>query len=85
MGFNKPEVEKDTASFQRAASKIGYTFNWFYADSEHIAYFNSGANPVRAAGVDHNFPVAGSRRTRSSAASRADPATVWSLIPRRGG
>ena len=59
MDFNTPEVVKDTASFQRAASKIGYTFNWFYADAEHIAYFNSGANPVRAKGVNHDFPVAG--------------------------
>jgi hypothetical protein len=48
MDFNTPSVVKDPASFQRAASKIGYTFNWFYADSEHIAYFNSGENPVRA-------------------------------------
>ena len=48
--------------FQRAASKIGYTFNWFYADAEHIAYFNSGANPVRAEGVNHDFPVGGQVR-----------------------
>jgi acyl-homoserine lactone acylase PvdQ len=58
MDFNTPEVVRDAVSFQRAASKIGYTFNWFYADSERIAYFNSGANPVRAAGVNHDFPVA---------------------------
>src|SRR5829696_2746262 len=59
MDFNTPEIVRDPASFQRAASKIGYTFNWFYADAEHIAYFNSGNNPVRAAGVNHDFPVAG--------------------------
>ena len=58
MDFNTPEVVRDPASFQRAAAKIGYTFNWFYADAEHIAYFNSGANPVRAEGVNHDFPVA---------------------------
>ena len=62
MDFNTPEVVRDPASFQRAASKVGYTFNWFYADAEHIAYFNSGANPVRAEGVDHDFPVAGEVR-----------------------
>ena len=50
-------------SFQRAASKIGYAFNWFYADPEHIAYFNSGANPVRAKRVDHAFPVRARRST----------------------
>ena len=58
MDFNTPEVVRDPASFQRAAAKIGYTFNWFYADAEHIAYFNSGDNPVRANGVNHDFPVA---------------------------
>ena len=62
MDFNTPEVVRDAATFQRAASKVGYTFNWFYADSEHIAYFNSGANPVRAKGVDHDFPVGGEVR-----------------------
>ena len=62
MDFNTPEVVKDPATFQRAAAKIGYTFNWFYADAEHIAYFNSGANPERAPGVDHDFPVAGEVR-----------------------
>jgi hypothetical protein len=25
--------------------KIGYTFNWFYADDTNIAYFNSGQQP----------------------------------------
>ncbi len=32
-------------TFQAAANKIGFTFNWFYADDQHIAYFNSGAEP----------------------------------------
>jgi acyl-homoserine lactone acylase PvdQ len=58
MDFNDPAAVRDARSFQRAASKIGYTFNWFYADAERIAYFNSGANPVRAARVSHDFPVA---------------------------
>ena len=57
MDFNDPAAVRSPQSFQRAASKIGYTFNWFYADAEHIAYFNSGANPVRAARVSHDFPV----------------------------
>ncbi len=60
MDFNTPSVVHDPASFQHAASKVGYTFNWFYTDADHIAYYNSGANPVRAAGVDNNFPVASS-------------------------
>ncbi len=58
MDLNDPAAVQDAAGFQRAASKIGYTFNWFYADPERIAYFNSGANPVRAARVNHDLPVA---------------------------
>jgi acyl-homoserine lactone acylase PvdQ len=54
--FNDPAKIKSARDFQRAASKIGYTFNWFYTDAKDTAYFNSGANPVRAAGADPNFP-----------------------------
>jgi acyl-homoserine lactone acylase PvdQ len=59
MDFNDPGAVRDPDSFMRAAHKIGYTFNWHYVDPEHIAYFNSGANPVRARGLDHDFPVRG--------------------------
>jgi acyl-homoserine lactone acylase PvdQ len=55
--FNDPSVMTSPQAFQRAAADINFTFNWFYVDSKHTAYFNSGANPVRAANVDPNFPV----------------------------
>ncbi|MET9660116.1 penicillin acylase family protein [Streptomyces sp. NPDC006510] len=64
IGFqmlNDPEYVKDAASFQRAASHIDYAFNWFYADSRTAAYYNSGMNPVRAAGVDPALPVRAER------------------------
>jgi hypothetical protein len=57
MDFNTPEVVHSPQTFQRAASKVGYTFNWFYSDSEHIAYFNSGNNPVRAKRTNADFPA----------------------------
>jgi acyl-homoserine lactone acylase PvdQ len=57
--WNNPDAIHGAADFQQAAGRIDYTFNWFYADSEQIAYFNSGANPVRPAHVSRNFPVAG--------------------------
>src|SRR3954469_6246572 len=60
--FNDPGKVHDAKSFRAAASLIGYTFNWFYADARKIAYFNSGFNPVRARGTDPNFPVWGRRR-----------------------
>jgi acyl-homoserine lactone acylase PvdQ len=58
--FNDPGFVQDARSFQRAAFDIGYTFNWFYADSQHIAYFNSGEDPIRAPGTNPLLPVWGS-------------------------
>ncbi|GAA3830322.1 penicillin acylase family protein [Streptomyces phyllanthi] len=60
IGFqmlNDPGFVKGPEDFQEAVQHINYTFNWFYADSEHTAYYNSGDNPVRANGVDAEFPV----------------------------
>ncbi|MEU4656626.1 penicillin acylase family protein [Streptomyces sp. NPDC023723] len=60
IGFqmlNDPGYVQGPQDFQRAVQHINYTFNWFYADAEHTAYYNSGDNPVRAAGVDADFPV----------------------------
>ncbi|MGW5054874.1 penicillin acylase family protein [Actinokineospora sp. NPDC004072] len=55
--FNDPAAIRSAADFQRAASHIGYTFNWFYADADDIAYYNSGNNPVRDPAVDPGMPV----------------------------
>jgi acyl-homoserine lactone acylase PvdQ len=60
LGFvelSDPSKIRGPEDFQRAASKIGFTFNWFYADHSHIAYFNSGNNPVRARRTSTHFPV----------------------------
>ncbi|NEY31800.1 penicillin acylase family protein [Streptomyces sp. PRKS01-65] len=60
IGFqmlNDPGFLTGPDAFQSAARHINYTFNWFYADAEHTAYYNSGDNPVRAPGVDADFPV----------------------------
>jgi hypothetical protein len=62
VGFqelNDPGFVKSAADFQKAAADINYTFNWFYADSKDIAYFNSGSNPARQSDVDPNMPVWG--------------------------
>ncbi|MDJ0379850.1 penicillin acylase family protein [Streptomyces sp. G-G2] len=62
IGFqmlNDPAYVTDARAFQSAAQHIGYAFNWFYADSREAAYYNSGLNPVRAAGVDPALPVLG--------------------------
>ncbi len=60
LGFvelNDPSKIRGPQDFQRAASKIGFTFNWFYTDHSHIAYFNSGNNPVRPKRTSTHFPV----------------------------
>jgi len=59
VALNNPAAIKGPADFQRAVHRIGFTFNWFYADSRNISYFNSGNNPVRARGTSTHFPVSG--------------------------
>jgi acyl-homoserine lactone acylase PvdQ len=50
------------ADFRDAASKFTMSFNTFYADSEHIAYFHLGLYPERAQGVHPALPVWGTGR-----------------------
>lgn len=65
LGFqqlNDPDRVNSPQTFQQAASKIGFAFNWFYVDSSHDAYFNSGDNPVRADGADPHLPTRAEQR-----------------------
>jgi acyl-homoserine lactone acylase PvdQ len=55
--LNNPAAVENPQGFYKAAYQIGYTFNWFYIDDKHIAYFNSGLNPVRAPNTDPLFPT----------------------------
>jgi len=57
VDFNDPAKMGTPSGFQSAAYKIGFTFNWFYANAGQVAYFNSGNNPERPSGPDPNFPV----------------------------
>jgi acyl-homoserine lactone acylase PvdQ len=62
LGFsalNDPAQTKDAASFQRAASEINFGFNWFYTDSDDIAYYQSGWFPTRAPKTSPDFPIWG--------------------------
>ncbi len=54
--FNDPGYVHDAKSFQKAASHIDFTFNWFYADNKDISYFSSGLLPVRSKKVDSDLP-----------------------------
>jgi acyl-homoserine lactone acylase PvdQ len=57
MMFNEPAEMTGPVAFQQAADHIGYAFNWFYTDSQHIAYFNAGLLPVRAPHTNPLFPT----------------------------
>ncbi|WP_329102112.1 penicillin acylase family protein [Micromonospora sp. NBC_01699] len=57
--FNDPAAMGTAAGFKESAATIGYAFNWFYVNSAESAYFNSGLNPVRAAGSNPNLPQKG--------------------------
>ena len=61
--WNDPQKVHDVQSFQRAAMKVGYTFNWFYTDDKDIGYINTGANPIRPAGVNGLLPIRWSPKT----------------------
>ena len=55
--WNSPDVVTDAKSWTKAGYTDDLTFNWFYVDDKHIAYYNSGANPVRGKNTHPNFPV----------------------------
>ncbi|NKQ57762.1 penicillin acylase family protein [Amycolatopsis sp. K13G38] len=59
LHWGQPALTHDAASWMAGAQQIGYTFNWFYADSRDIAYYNSGLDPVRQPGADPNLPTWG--------------------------
>jgi acyl-homoserine lactone acylase PvdQ len=62
LGFsqlNDPGFVHDPASFQQAAGKINFLFNWAYVDADHISYYMSGWMPQRARGSSPDFPILG--------------------------
>ncbi len=56
LRWNRPSYTNDAASFMQGAGSIQYTFNWFYIDTNAIAYYQSGLDPVRSPGVDPSLP-----------------------------
>ena len=65
LGFsalNDPQRIRRVQDFGPAIDRIGYTFNWFYADAENIAVVSSGALPIRARGASRDLPVRGEPR-----------------------
>jgi acyl-homoserine lactone acylase PvdQ len=54
--FNDPGFVHNAKTFQKAASDVDYTFNWFYADSKDISYYSSGLLPKRSKKVEPDLP-----------------------------
>ena len=60
--FNEAKKMSTPKKFMRSASNISLTFNWLYINRKHIAYFNSGQNPIRPKSVDANLPTMGKQK-----------------------
>jgi acyl-homoserine lactone acylase PvdQ len=59
LHFGEPALTYSPQSWMAGASKIDFTFNWFYIDDKNIAYYVSGLDPVRPSDVDPNLPTWG--------------------------
>ena len=62
IGFsmlNSPRSVRNAATFEKAAQKINFSFNWAYVDANDTGYYLSGLYPQRATGVSGDFPVWG--------------------------
>jgi acyl-homoserine lactone acylase PvdQ len=57
VAWNAPTRNYDARQFMKNAMMMGYAFNWFYIDDKDIAYIDPGYEPVRAKGLNPNFPV----------------------------
>ena len=80
--FNEPAQMETPQAFMNSAYHVGYTFNWFYLGAHHIAYFNSGDNPVRAPRTDPLFPTWSSYPWRDwSATSQTEALTPQASHP----
>ena len=81
--FNNPAKMRTPEDFQKAAHRIGFTFNWLFANNKHTAYFNSGDNPLRAKRVAPDFPVSAKMEWQGfDAADNESKVTLFKNHPR---
>jgi acyl-homoserine lactone acylase PvdQ len=59
LRWGEPKLTHSVKSWEKSAQDVSYTFNWFYVDSQHAAYYVSGKDPIRAKGVNPNLPTWG--------------------------
>jgi acyl-homoserine lactone acylase PvdQ len=63
LRWGEPKLTHSVKSWEKGASEIGYTFNWFYVDSKHDAYYVSGKDPIRNPHANPNLPMWGTGKT----------------------
>jgi acyl-homoserine lactone acylase PvdQ len=59
LQWGEPKLTHSVKSWENGAAKVQYTFNWFYVDDKHDAYYVSGRDPIRAKGANPNLPTWG--------------------------
>jgi acyl-homoserine lactone acylase PvdQ len=59
LRWNTPSLTTGPRSWMIGAEQVKFTFNWFYVDARHIAYYQSGLDPIRPADVNPNLPTWG--------------------------
>ncbi|HVS67644.1 MAG TPA: penicillin acylase family protein, partial [Mycobacteriales bacterium] len=59
LRWGDPKRTHSVKTWEQGAAEVQYTFNWFYVDDKHTAYFVSGKDPIRAKGADPNLPTWG--------------------------
>jgi acyl-homoserine lactone acylase PvdQ len=84
LHWQHPSLTYDARSWMEGADKIGYTFNWFYADDRDIAYKLSGHDPVRPADLDATLPTWGGHADTDWQGFLADDAHPSAINPPTG-
>lgn len=59
LHWNTPSLTTGPRSWMAGAEQVEFTFNWFYLDDRHIAYYQSGLDPIRRRDVNPNLPTWG--------------------------
>ncbi len=59
LSWGMPSRSSEPTSWMKGAADIAYSFNWFYVNGRHIAYYVSGRDPIRPPDVDPNLPTWG--------------------------
>lgn len=57
--MGQPSISQNVYGWQKAASYIDFSFNWFYINSKDIGYYESGLDPIRPSDINPNFPTWG--------------------------